>query len=386
MPKLNVADIERGGVDDMGVRIIQVYGKKPPEYAVYRTRERVVIQFADAPAVTQEQRKAMAVLNPLRGEINGLIDGWRNSFIDICLSYMYWLFPKKAKAAPQAGDTEPPARPANADQRRAERFDRRVGDALIVAFENDVASAQTLLAKIKQDILDERIARARFEYLLVAGLTAALAMLVVHQYFDHWKGAAFELLVAAGAGAVGAFFSIAIAIRSRTVLPDLQRLNNLLDALLRVMIGVIAGAVLIALMRSGAVSLKIGDAELEAATCIAGTAGCKPYPIWLYVMLVGFIAGFSERFVPDLLEKVSSASGENKSDAITPSPSPPNPATPDAQPPNANAPDAPEPQDDDDPTVVADHCHGDELTDAEITADEALPPASGGVASSGGTS
>ena len=54
-----------------------------------------------------------------------------------------------------------------------------------------------------------------------------------------------------------------------------------------------SATVLIAFLRSGAVPLKVGDAAIPAT---AGDA-------WMLVLIAGFLAGFSERMVPDLLAK-----------------------------------------------------------------------------------
>ena len=252
----------------MGDKILVFYGYKPPSYAVYRTDKRVVIQYADDPDKAASQRKPMAQLNPVRGEITNLIDGWR-----------------KAKSSAQ--------------RLKAERYDRRVGDALILAFEDDLASADYLLKEVKQDIIDERTSLGRFIYLVWAlgtalgfGLLIALASWLLPP-----NPVGVQLWRAGATGALGAFFSVALAIKSRTVLPDLQHLANAMDAVLRMTIGVIAAAVLAALIMVDAIKFSFGNMSYSPT---------GPHNI-LYVLVIGFVAGFSERFVPDLLAKASAA-------------------------------------------------------------------------------
>src|SRR5262245_17579262 len=74
-----VSEVERGKSDAAGTEISDVYARRPPDYAIYRTCDRVLIHFADDQKREQAQRSALVRLNPIRGEINGLIDDWRAS-------------------------------------------------------------------------------------------------------------------------------------------------------------------------------------------------------------------------------------------------------------------------------------------------------------------
>lgn len=361
---MTVADLKLGQPDPLGGTITEIYGFKPPEYAVYATDLRLSVRFADDPTTETEQRRGMAPLNPLRGEINGLIDGWRR------------------RDRGRTGLRE-----------KAQRYDRRVADALVVAFEHDVDDAEAILLQVKQDIVDDRTSWARLEYLVAALGTSFLVMALV------WLVAAAESVTnatrapsapilpsdlwrAAASGALGAFFSIALSIRSRTVLPDLRRTSNITDASLRIGIGFIAASVLMALVGARAVSLGVGDAKFDSATT----------PIWLFTMIVGFLAGFSERLVPDLLAKAV-ASPQSPPPASEPSRRMPAAAAGRAASAGARAKDDagdgaapvvgmraaadvdPAPQE-----AALDHCACDiELRPEEATADAELPAASGGV-------
>ena len=289
MGNMKVAEIAVHGIDSAGAPIRTVYAKSIPAYAVYRTDERVMVHFADDEDEARAQRTALAVLNPVRGEINGFIDGWRTSRAHDRL----------AKAA---------------------LFDRRIADALVIGLQGDTASAAALLQAAKADIVEERTSWARFEYLIFASIVALASIavfgLVTTRWFERsvydFSSDVRALWLAAGVGTVGAFFSIAIAIRRRTVLTDLQSRDNAADAILRIIIGAIAAALLICLLESQAVTVTLGGKTVSAA---------DPKDGWLLVVVAAFLAGFSERLVPDLLEKSSLvAGGAGRSSTVAPSP------------------------------------------------------------------
>lgn len=349
-----VEEIKVGQRDSSDAEILDIYAKQLKRYAVYRTAERVAVEYADDESLENAQRGFMARLNPLRNDINGLIDGWRTG--------------------------------RNKELKSKSRvYERRIADALILAFEDDAPSALLLLQDTKKDILEERISWARFQYVLVASSTVACVLLAItimssarFQKFYAFPEPVWNLWLGSAAGALGAFFSIAIGIQRRTVLPDLKFRDNAADAVLRITIGLIASilliCLLICLLLSGAVQLSIGDASAHGPNQ------------WAYIFLAGFIAGFSERLVPDLRAKsmdtfappqtatkgpaadgAPGGGGGFGSERRTFSPAAPQPA-----PAAAAAADA---ADEDDDTCTADAG----AQDHELTRDADLPPARGGV-------
>ncbi len=424
----SLIDFKRGVTDDAGYLILDIYARKPPDYAVYSNEQRVAIQFADRPSQAADQRKMMSGLNPLRGEINGLINGWRY-------------------AGPDSGR-----------KRKALRYDRRVADSLIAALEGDAEGGRALLERIRQDIIDERTASARLQYVAAAlgvGVLAVFAIALLRRFVP-LPEVARDLFAASVAGAFGAFFSIALAMRNRTVLLDLLWLANLLDALLRMVIGLVAAGVLMAMVDAGLVNVSFGnlrsspaDARLslnpppnapapqaaasgdvpsqaagaptqptpaqptpaqptqaqpppapppDAATTDAATTeapavvrtlampartgdAAAPGGTWLQILLIGFVAGFSERFVPDLLAKAT-ATAPTPVPVVTAQAAPSGTPPP---PPDQPKPDAASPEDDageeHDAEAHADGCPGGAaLAEDEVTPDTLLPAASGGVA------
>jgi hypothetical protein len=262
------------------------------------------------------------------------------------------------------------------------RYDRQVAAALGEALEGNVANAATILQQVSDDIVTERKSRARFLYLVcadaVAAATASVAGIVTRGWFESLIGPynlyAHSLWLAVTTGALGAFFSISRGISDRSIRTDLQMLDNMIDAVVRVIIGAIAALVLAALLNSGLFAIDIAAQKL-------GGDGKSPMPM-LYTVIAGFLAGFSERLVPDLLSSATIKPTE------TPEPKP-NPAKDGAKAdgvPSLPPPPAPGAVDDatdgaPDPDEAVDGCDVD-LATAGVpdTPDDRLPAASGGVA------
>jgi hypothetical protein len=84
VPETNTADesfcvgnVKIGASDLTGKRIEEIYVKV--NYAVYRTTDRVAIQYADCESEATEQRQHMSSLNLVRAQISGLISDWTKS-------------------------------------------------------------------------------------------------------------------------------------------------------------------------------------------------------------------------------------------------------------------------------------------------------------------
>ncbi|MCS4096731.1 hypothetical protein [Rhizobium sp. BK176] len=362
-----VDDIAVGRTDYTGLEIGTVYSKVPRVYAVYSNSDRVMIQYADDESLATEQRLALAHLAPLRGEINGLIDGWRS--------------PRTV------GSETGPTHRASASDARAKRYDRRTADALIVALQGDQASAMVLLEAIKREIVEERTSTGRVQYVVTAGLVAFVIFLLFWAFND----LNFPKFVsrnntwmATSIGCLGAFFSIAIGIRGRTIQTDLRLRDNLVDAGLRIVIGAISAVVLFALFRSELFKLTLGEAG-PIRLCVTGPECTSPQID--IAIVVAFLAGFSERLVGNLLDtKLVPALGENpavvqpvvaKTDLARSEADERNPRGLTA-PPRLARPSAAETDENFNDQV--DSCLCDvELEDGEITEDINLPKASGGV-------
>jgi hypothetical protein len=173
--------------------------------------------------------------------------------------------------------------------------DRQLAYALQLALDGDIDGAKETVAAAKTFVLAKRAARGRFQYLKwsYGAAVVLIGLLFVASRLYPFEEASSDLWLAAKAGLIGAAFSIALAIRGRTVALDTDLLDNVTDGTLRLLIGVISAGVLLLLLASGILpSLKIGDANFSGSTLT-----------WQMVLIIGFVGGFLERLVPDLFEK-----------------------------------------------------------------------------------
>ncbi|WP_310358141.1 hypothetical protein [Paraburkholderia strydomiana] len=260
-----VDSIRLNGRDTAERLIEEVYYKSPAKFAIYRTSERVAVQYADESSGAEAQRSKMASINPLRSQIAGLIDGWSKS------------------------DCEE-------DRHCAARYNARVAAALNqILLEKDEVGARFTLEGVKDDVIAKRMSRGRVQYVCGALVTAVglcLAFWIAKVMYGVYSPTN-ALWLAARAGAVGALFSIAMNIRERKVQLDLNGRDNFADAALRVFVGAIGAGALTCLVHSDA----LPSATLGGSTFVGSKMS------WEVVLAVGFAAGFSERLVTTMFEK-----------------------------------------------------------------------------------
>ena len=282
-----VENVVKDTPDFTGALIETIYSKISHIYAVYGTNERVMVQFADSDQMVDgkmlgsQQREALAYLSPIRGEINGLLDGWRKA------NYIN-------KASRRA---------------RAKHFDRRTADALTVALQGDRnRHAHDLLKAVNDEIRKERTSTGRVEYLIVAAF-CALVLFILVGWLSAGPGtlekpspisdfmAANNIWLATSLGSLGALFSIALGIRGRAIQPDLLRSENMIDAVLRILIGAVSAVILFSLFKGNLVSFSIAGQPI----LLDGAAAQATH----LAIIVAFLAGFSERLVSDFLKSTS---------------------------------------------------------------------------------
>lgn len=251
---IRVATIEGGAVDGRKRPIERVFYKFD-EYAIYQTGEEIAVQYSDKPEVKKTQIEQLADLIQLRRRLQYLVNGTiLNS-----------------------------------------RYLPEIADAFFLALQGKMDIGKQVLDDAIKDINDVRTRAGRVVYLKFAvalAMGAAAILFILGQHAFH-KAQVVPLWATAGAGAIGALLSIAIALRGRTVATDGDWRTNGVDVTIRILIGVISAAALYLILSSGIMtSLQVNDLKITG-----------PGTSWQIALVIGFAAGFLERLVPDLLEK-----------------------------------------------------------------------------------
>jgi hypothetical protein len=289
---LTVAQIGIDRLDGAGSRVQTVYVKYPPHYAIYRTTEGVRVQCADDPKTAEAQRVKLAALAPVRGRIAGLLHAWRSAGHDVDGSDV-----SRSK----------PSRRQRTNLATVYRYDLRVADALLIALQAAAADAAPLLEAVRADIEalkagQERVRAASVASAIVLALWVA-AGLTIAQLLSLGADAAapgIDLVLTAGSGAAGALISLLMRpMRGDHGADELS--NQTGEFGLRIAYGVICALLLRTMLRSGIVTIGIGDLIL---------GGSKQHQsLWQEAAIIGFLAGFSERLMPRLILRAPAETG-----------------------------------------------------------------------------
>lgn len=191
-------------------------------------------------------------------------------------------------------------------------FRRMIGEAVArLLVSRDVDAANQILDKAEEFVNARNLELARRWYLTAAGLTSSLALLAA---FTMWwsKGfvtgqlgqTAFDVLMTTCSGAVGASLSLLLSIRSRPLDAAAGKPAHQFAGVTRVMTGM-GGAALAAL----AVKVNV----------LGGFVVGTPHP-FAALMLIGAIAGASERLVPDLITRIEGSLSNPQNPAVPAAP------------------------------------------------------------------
>ncbi len=258
----SVSQIMRGKNDCRGEVVDYVYFKRE-HYAVYLSGSQIVVAYSDDNQVADRQIATVSPLLPLRDHLTNIVK-------------------------------ELPLSSARAN------YLAQIAEALRLGLENQIDAAKEIIADA---VADAQCAQARIGRMIYLKWTAGLALIIatllisIGGAYVQNRAGVHLLLMATGAGAIGSLLSIAIAIRNRTVAVDGNWRANAMDASVRLLIGIISAAVFFLILNSGLLTeVQIGSVKMSGENVQ-----------WEAVLVVGFVAGFLERLVPDLLANARSS-------------------------------------------------------------------------------
>jgi hypothetical protein len=257
-------DVEQDKPDKLGNRIDRILWADV-DFKIYSTNAGVFVHFSDCGQVAREQRRLFNQVHPRLCELRFLTS--------------------RMGIAPQLN--------------RSKIFDTRIGwfhqemaRSIVQALADRCKHARDMLDFVTEMASERVMNENRVRYLAACGAVAMLgvgALLLLSRLgFPDIK----IYSTASGFGALGAVFSILISIGSLALVPSRHSMMNYIMGGLRVLTGMIAGGLLVLVIRSGLVG-PLGAEQFGIAS-----SSSKAFEL---AALLGFVAGFAERLVPNMM-------------------------------------------------------------------------------------
>lgn len=260
--QVRLDEVKKGGSDQRGREILDVYWSTK-EYVIFRHAQGISPHFSDDEELARRQRDSYAEIGSVLTAVNALRSG------------AVW---------------------------GGESVDREIARAISQALDGNVENSKRILVAVRGRLRNLRTMRGRLEYQtgsLAMTLLALVGFLVLAPpLLSTQGGSSFSPLMlaqVAACGALGGFLSVAIGIRRVEIDPDTYWVVNGLAGAFRIVIAVIGSIFVYFAIVS---ELILGNLSFGAST-----AG---------IFAISIAAGFSETFVPNMLQQVAQGSTPQK--------------------------------------------------------------------------
>jgi|HubBroStandDraft_6_1064221.scaffolds.fasta_scaffold92961_2 hypothetical protein len=270
-----------GAKDKMGQIIQQVY-LSGEDYTIYRTRQGVLVNFADCRVREREQRACYAQISEKLCRLRFL--------------------------------TSQMARWPFGLNRNGGFYEHQIAEAMNLAMQvkKDQASETSDLNKASEILnsglilADERATNEnRVRYLIACVLVALVPIITLWLLYRSPPFKAFmPYMLAAAAGAAGAVFSIAMRVQDLDLKPFAHSVMNYVMGAVRVLTGFVAGAIILFIVNGTIFGEGIIKVFKTDSMDILSAMN------WKSIILLGFLGGFAERLVPLLLGSLQSGVGQ----------------------------------------------------------------------------
>ena len=309
--EFNLEDLEIGHNDKRGKKVYDILWSLT-DFAIYRTRHGITCHFSNDAETSVKQRRIYTEISQDISEFNHLMENMQP----------FWT---RTLGIHYERHLEFEHRPKDVVLYERE-YARCIAQALI-EYDNpeaDLTRVRNAFKSLFQRVSDRISNRARITHLfiniffaaLIAGLAyfyavpgglggsseefqTVVAMTSKFQFFRN------ELALAMIAGCLGALFSTAARLQDLQIDPTITYFMHMVYAFQRMLVGMLGAVVLYFGVRSGILNGIFQPFEGELPTAV----GLDAY--WLGFICI--IAGFSERFVPNLLaSQVDQAEAQKK--------------------------------------------------------------------------
>ncbi|MGK7869762.1 hypothetical protein [Falsiroseomonas sp. E2-1-a20] len=274
-----LSEIMVGHEDSLEERVEEICWKGP-DYTVYRSTHGVSVHLSDCLSVERDQRRLLASAGSKLCQLRFLASQMATSHLSFLLPFI---------------------------KRKGGFYDHEMAQAIVLVLEGRKEDANGILDVGLELAVDRLVNENRVRYLLAcffaAGFlsvfTAALIYLLGNLISEPFPLYLFGLT--AIFGAAGATCSLSVRIRDLALVPCRQSVMNYVMGSLRVFLGFSGGIVLLLLLSAGPLQ-GFGNSLGLVERVPDGDA----FASWPVFALVGFLAGFAERLVPNLMQNMES--------------------------------------------------------------------------------